>query len=112
MLDPQHGPIAAARGPLERSRPLAGRVALVTGAGRGIGATLAAGWARAGAAIACLDRDGDAAEATATTLRDAGATVAQGFLVARPMPAGDLAGWAAAWAADRPAWAVAGGVRA
>jgi NAD(P)-dependent dehydrogenase (short-subunit alcohol dehydrogenase family) len=49
------------------------RVALVTGAGRGIGATIAAGWARAGAAVACLDLDGDAAEATATTLRDAGA---------------------------------------
>ena len=53
---------------------LGDRVALVTGAGRGIGATIAAGWARAGAAIACLDRDGDAAEATATTLRDARAT--------------------------------------
>jgi diguanylate cyclase len=47
---------------------------------------------------------------TWAALRSAGATVAQGFVVARPMPAGELAAWAAGWAADRPAWAHCGAV--
>ena len=37
MLDPQHGPMASARRPLESARPLAGRVALITGSTSGIG---------------------------------------------------------------------------
>ena len=50
MLDPQHGPMVAARGPLERSRPLAGRVALITGSTSGIGLGILEEMAAAGAA--------------------------------------------------------------
>jgi NAD(P)-dependent dehydrogenase (short-subunit alcohol dehydrogenase family) len=51
---------------------LDGKVAFVTGAGRGIGHAIAAGWARAGAAVACFDLDGDSAERTAAELRALG----------------------------------------
>ena len=53
---------------------LAGRVALVTGAGAGIGAAVAARLGAEGAAVAVLDRDGDAAEAVAETIMGAGGT--------------------------------------
>jgi NAD(P)-dependent dehydrogenase (short-subunit alcohol dehydrogenase family) len=46
---------------------LAGRVALVTGAGSGLGLACARRFAAEGATVACLDRDGDAAEAAATS---------------------------------------------
>jgi 2-hydroxycyclohexanecarboxyl-CoA dehydrogenase len=52
---------------------LRGKVALVTGAGGGIGAEIAAELAEAGAAIAALDRDGAAAAATAESLTADGA---------------------------------------
>src|SRR3984893_17448152 len=48
---------------------LTGRVAIVTGAARGIGAALPAGLALEGAAVGIFDVDGDAAEATAARLR-------------------------------------------
>jgi NAD(P)-dependent dehydrogenase (short-subunit alcohol dehydrogenase family) len=50
------------------------RVALVTGAGSGIGRAAAERLASEGAAVFCVDLDGDAAAATAETLRSRGAT--------------------------------------
>ena len=51
---------------------LAGRVALVTGAGAGIGAGVARRLGAEGAAVAVLDRDGEAAQAIAAEITDAG----------------------------------------
>jgi gluconate 5-dehydrogenase len=51
---------------------LAGKRALVTGAGRGIGAALAQGFAEAGADIALAGRDRDALERVAETVRERG----------------------------------------
>jgi NAD(P)-dependent dehydrogenase (short-subunit alcohol dehydrogenase family) len=53
---------------------LSGRVAVVTGAGSGIGAAIANGFATAGAKVAVVDRDGQAAANVATRLTAAGAT--------------------------------------
>src|SRR5439155_27284336 len=49
-----------------------GKVALVAGAGGGIGGAGAEGLAREGAALGCADVDGAAAEATAARIRAAG----------------------------------------
>ncbi len=51
----------------------AGQVAVITGAGSGIGRALAVRLAREGSLLALLDRDGPAAEATARQCQDAGA---------------------------------------
>ena len=51
---------------------IAGRVALVAGAGGGIGGAGAEGLAREGAAVLCADIDAAAAEATAGRIREAG----------------------------------------
>jgi NAD(P)-dependent dehydrogenase (short-subunit alcohol dehydrogenase family) len=60
------------------SRSLAGQVALVTGASRGLGQGLVQAFAAAGAAVACAARSLDALEATAKRVREAGG-VAQPF---------------------------------
>jgi NAD(P)-dependent dehydrogenase (short-subunit alcohol dehydrogenase family) len=55
------------------SHSLAGKTAIVTGAGSGIGRAIAIAFARAGAATACVDLDGKSAEATAQAITAAGA---------------------------------------
>ena len=58
---------------------LDGRVAIVTGAGGGLGEGICASLAAAGAAVACADLDAEAAEARAAGVRAAGGS---GFAVA------------------------------
>lgn len=70
--------------------PLAGRIALVTGAGRGNGAALAAGLARAGASVIVTDIDAAPAAATAATIAAAG-----GIAWAMPLDVTDAAQCAA-----------------
>ena len=48
---------------------LEGQVAIVTGAAQGIGLAIARRLARAGAAVAVVDRDRDLADRTTATLR-------------------------------------------
>src|ERR1700676_1065930 len=62
---------------------VAGKVALVAGAGGGIGGAGAEALAREGAAVFCTDRDGAAAEATAARIRAAGGQAAAAALVVR-----------------------------
>jgi NAD(P)-dependent dehydrogenase (short-subunit alcohol dehydrogenase family) len=57
---------------------LQGHIAVVTGAGSGIGRAIAAGYAREGASLAVLDINGEAAEAAAAEISAAGGT-ARGF---------------------------------
>jgi NAD(P)-dependent dehydrogenase (short-subunit alcohol dehydrogenase family) len=62
----------AKTGPLASLYDLTGRVAVITGAGSGIGRAVAERFAEAGAAILCLDLDEAAAEKTAGTVRERG----------------------------------------
>lgn len=57
---------------------LAGKAALVTGAGRGLGAAIARRFALEGASVVCADRDRGAAESTAAAIvEDSGRAVAE-----------------------------------
>ena len=51
---------------------LAGRIAFVTGAGRGIGAAIARGYAQAGAVVCCMARTGSEITAIARALEEEG----------------------------------------
>ena len=62
---------------------VAGKVALVAGAGGGIGGAGGEALAREGAAVFCTDRDGAAAEATAARFRAAGGRAAASALDVR-----------------------------
>jgi glucose 1-dehydrogenase len=75
---------------------LDGKVALVAGAGGGIGGAGAEGLAREGAAVLCADIDGAAAEATAGRIRDAGGRAAAQALDVRDRTQVDAAVAAAA----------------
>ena len=55
---------------------LAGKSAVVTGAGNGIGRAIALAFAEAGANVACVDLDKTAAEATAAAIGKAAIAVA------------------------------------
>ncbi len=57
---------------MARRREFAGKVVVVTGGGGGLGAAYARRFAQAGARLALLDRDGDAARARAAELHDRG----------------------------------------
>jgi glucose 1-dehydrogenase len=59
---------------------VAGKVALIAGAGGGIGGAAAEALAREGAAVLCTDSDGAAAEATAARIRAAGGRAAAAAL--------------------------------
>ena len=64
---------------------LQGKVAVVTGAGSGIGAAIARLFARRGATVVAVDRDPDSAAAIAAELSAAGASVsAHACDVSRP----------------------------
>ena len=56
------------------SGALAGKVAVITGAGRGIGRAIALGWAQAGAAVVCSARSANEIDETAALITAAGGT--------------------------------------
>ncbi|MBV9198785.1 MAG: SDR family NAD(P)-dependent oxidoreductase, partial [Alphaproteobacteria bacterium] len=72
-------------------RRIEGKVALVAGAGGGIGGAGALGLAREGAAVVCADIDNAAAAATAAQIRAAGGRATALGLDVRDRPAIDSA---------------------
>ena len=55
-------------------RPLSGKIALVTGAGQGIGKAIAIGYAAAGAAVCCVARTRSDLDSTVSEIRSDGGT--------------------------------------
>ncbi len=88
----------ASPGRVDKGR-LAGQVALITGGGAGIGAATAAAFCAEGAQVLLADRDGDALEATARTLRERFGSASVAVLLAE-VAGGRDAGTAVASALD------------
>jgi rhamnose utilization protein RhaD (predicted bifunctional aldolase and dehydrogenase)/NAD(P)-dependent dehydrogenase (short-subunit alcohol dehydrogenase family) len=68
MFDVEYWSLEQAKLGKAAEKPLARQVALVTGGGSGIGAATAQAMAKAGAELAVLDRDGEAAKTTARAI--------------------------------------------
>ena len=68
----RNAPVTARLSPPENTSPLGGRVAIVTGAGSGIGASCAQRLAELGASVVVVDRREEAAAQVASDLSDAG----------------------------------------
>ena len=76
MFDCEYWPLELAKLGARKNFPLAGQVAVVTGAGGAIGAATARAFAQAGAEVALLDLDPDAARAKAAEIGGAALAVA------------------------------------
>jgi rhamnose utilization protein RhaD (predicted bifunctional aldolase and dehydrogenase)/NAD(P)-dependent dehydrogenase (short-subunit alcohol dehydrogenase family) len=76
MFDCEYWPLELAKLGARKALPLAGQVAVVTGAGGAIGAATARAFAQAGAEVALLDLDRDAAQAKAAAIGGAALAVA------------------------------------
>jgi NAD(P)-dependent dehydrogenase (short-subunit alcohol dehydrogenase family) len=72
MVMAGNGSLSARSDKREESMDFKGKVALVTGGGNGIGRAASIGFARHGAKVVVVDRDGAAAEATAGIIRQNG----------------------------------------
>ncbi|MCX7314789.1 MAG: bifunctional aldolase/short-chain dehydrogenase [Alphaproteobacteria bacterium] len=76
VFDTEYWPIEQAKLGKEKEPPLAGQVAVVTGAGGAIGAATARAFAGAGAAVALMDKDFAAAQAQADAIGGAAIAIA------------------------------------
>src|SRR5262249_33842237 len=75
MFDMEYWPLEQAKLGVERNLPLAGQIAVITGAGGTIGAATAKAFAAAGAEVALLDLDEAAAKDKAAAIGDAALAV-------------------------------------